>query len=192
MLEKFSDRARKVIALTNKEAQDLNQEYIGTEHLLLGILKEGSGVACCILRSLNVDYCSAKQSIQKIIQPASDVLASIGKLPKTPRLKVALNLACEEAKNLGHHYVGTEHLLLGLLKEGQGVAHQVLTGFGLHLNTIKKEVHEMLSWENPNEPDKTIINNKEELKQFISELKLLLQKQSNLLEKTLEKLNEML
>src|SRR5277367_6371275 len=125
MFERFTDRARKVMALANQEAQRFNHEYIGTEHILLGLVKEGSGVAANVLRTLDVDLRKIRLEVEKIIQSGPDMV-TMGKLPQTPRSKKVVEYAMEEARNFDHNYVGTEHLLLGLLREQEGVAAQVL------------------------------------------------------------------
>ena len=125
MYERFTDRARKVMQLANQEAQRFNHEYVGTEHVLLGLIKEGSGVAANVLRNLDVDLRKIRNEVEKIVQ-AGPEMVTMGKLPQTPRAKKVIEYAIEEARNLNHNYVGTEHLLLGLLREQEGVAAQVL------------------------------------------------------------------
>lgn len=146
MFEKFSDRARKVITLARNEAKSFNHEAIGTEHLLLAILKNGENVACTVLRNLDVDYCQARAFIEKLVQPGPPYL-STSQAPYTPRLKNVFTLACDEAGRLGHNYVGTEHLLLGLFREKEGVAHAVLKKFDLDFTMLVKEVSDILSLE---------------------------------------------
>ena len=114
MYERFTDRARKVMQLANQEAQRFNHEYIGTEHVLLGLVKEGSGVAANVLKNLDVDLRKIRLEVEKIVQAGPDMV-TMGKLPQTPRAKKVIEYAMEEARNLNHNYVGTEHLLLGLL-----------------------------------------------------------------------------
>src|SRR5262249_47351410 len=123
MYERFTDRARKVMQLANQEAQRFNHEYIGTEHILLGLVKEGSGVAANVLKNLDVDLRKIRLEVEKIVQSGPDMV-TMGKLPQTPRAKKVIEYAMEEARNLNHNYVGTEHLLLGLLREQEGVAAQ--------------------------------------------------------------------
>src|SRR3954451_4607755 len=110
MYERFTDRARKVMQLANQEAQRFNHEYIGTEHILLGLVKEGSGVAANVLKNLDIDLRKIRLEVQNIVQSGPD--AVLGKLPQTPRAKKVIEYAIEEARNLNHNYVGTEHLLL--------------------------------------------------------------------------------
>lgn len=124
MYERFTDRLRKVMQLANQEAQRLNHEYIGTEHLLLGLVKEGQGVAGIILRDW-VGLREIRMAIEKHSQPGPDHVI-MGKLPQTPRAKKVIELAMNNARELGHNYIGTEHLLLGLLDEKEGIAFQVL------------------------------------------------------------------
>ncbi len=143
MYERFTDRARKVMQLANQEAQRFNHEYIGTEHILLGLVKEGSGVAANVLKNLDVDLRKIRMEVENIVQTGPD-LVTIGKLPQTPRAKKVIEYAMEEAKNLNHNYVGTEHLLLGLLREQEGVAAQVLMNLGLKLEDVREEVLNLL------------------------------------------------
>src|SRR5258705_1714831 len=143
MYERFTDRARKVMQLANQEAQRFNHEYVGTEHVLLGLIKEGSGVAANVLRNLDVDLRKIRNEVEKIVQ-AGPEMVTMGKLPQTPRAKKVIEYAIEEARNLNHNYVGTEHLLLGLLREHDGVAAQVLMNLGLKLEEVREEVLNLL------------------------------------------------
>ncbi|MDA0589259.1 MAG: ATP-dependent Clp protease ATP-binding subunit [Planctomycetota bacterium] len=143
MYERFTDRARKVMQLANQEAQRFNHEYIGTEHVLLGLVKEGSGVAANVLKNLEVDLRRIRNEVEKIVQSGPDMV-TMGKLPQTPRAKKVIEYAMEEARNLNHNYVGTEHLLLGLLRESEGVAAQVLMNLGLKLEDVREEVLNLL------------------------------------------------
>ncbi len=143
MFERFTDRARKVMALANQEAQRLNHEYIGTEHILLGLVKEGSGVGATVLKQLDVDLRKVRMEVEKLVKSGPDMV-TMGKLPQTPRAKKVIEYAIEEARNLGHNYVGTEHLLLGLLREQDGVAAQVLVNLGLKLEEVREEVLNLL------------------------------------------------
>src|SRR5713226_6607329 len=119
MYERFTDRARKVMQLANQEAQRFNHEYIGTEHILLGLIAEGAGVAANVLKNLDIDLRKIRQEIKKIVQPGPDAVRT-RKVPPTPRAKKVIEYSSEEARNLTHNYVGTEHLLLGLLREKEG------------------------------------------------------------------------
>ena len=143
MYERFTDRARKVMQLANQEAQRFNHEYIGTEHILLGLVKEGSGVAANVLKNLEVDLRKIRIEVEKIVQSGPDMV-TMGKLPQTPRAKKVIEYAMEEARNLNHNYVGTEHLLLGLLREQEGVAAQVLMNLALKLEDVREEVLNLL------------------------------------------------
>jgi ATP-dependent Clp protease ATP-binding subunit ClpC len=143
MFERFTDRARKVMALANQEAQRFNHEYVGTEHVLLGLVKEGQGVAANVLHNLQVDLKKIRLEVEKIVKSGPNMV-TMGKLPQTPRAKKVIEFAIEEARNLGHNYVGTEHLLLGLLREHDGVAAQVLMNLGLKLEDVRTEVLNIL------------------------------------------------
>jgi len=143
MFERFTDRARKVMALANQEAQRFNHEYVGTEHILLGLVKEGQGVAANVLHNLQVDLKKIRLEVEKIVKSGPNMV-TMGKLPQTPRAKKVIEFAIEEARNLGHNYVGTEHLLLGLLREHDGVAAQVLMNLGLKLEDVRAEVLNIL------------------------------------------------
>jgi ATP-dependent Clp protease ATP-binding subunit ClpC len=143
MFDRFTDRARKVMGLARQEAQRFNHQYIGTEHILLGLIQEGSGVAANVLRNLDVDPDKIRQEVEKIVQDGP-TMATLGQLPFTPRAKKVLELASEEATNLRHNYIGTEHLLLGLIRENEGVAAQVLMNLGLKLEEVREEVLELL------------------------------------------------
>ncbi|MEK7291080.1 MAG: Clp protease N-terminal domain-containing protein, partial [Planctomycetota bacterium] len=146
MFDRFTDRARKVRALAREEARRFNHEYIGTEHILLGLVKEGSGVAANVLQNLDIEMKKIRLEIEKIVQSGSD-LVSVGQLPFTPRVKKVLEYAMEEARALGHNYIGTEHLLLGLLREQEGVAAQVLLNLGVKLEDVREEVITLLGSE---------------------------------------------
>ena len=143
MFERFTDRARKVMGLANQEAQRLNHEYIGTEHILLGLVKEGSGVGANVLKNLDVDLRKVRLEVEKLVK-AGPEMVTMGKLPQTPRAKKVIEYAIEEARSLNHNYVGTEHLLLGLLREQDGVAAQVLRNLGLKLDEVREEVLNLL------------------------------------------------
>ena len=143
MYERFTDRARKVMQLANQEAQRFNHEYIGTEHILLGLVKEGSGVAANVLKNLEVDLRKIRLEVEKLVQSGPEMV-TVGKLPQTPRAKKVIEYSMEEARNLNHSYVGTEHILLGLLREQEGVAAQVLMNLGLKLEDVREEVLNLL------------------------------------------------
>ncbi|MFH0739250.1 MAG: ATP-dependent Clp protease ATP-binding subunit [Candidatus Omnitrophota bacterium] len=143
MFNRFTERARKVIILAKEEARRFNHDYIGTEHILLGLIREGEGVAATVLQKMGVSLENIRLEIEKLVQPGP-ATQIIGDIPFTPRAKKALELAAEEARSMGHNYIGTEHLLLGLIREGEGVASQVLLNLGLDLNTVRNEVMELL------------------------------------------------
>ena len=143
MFERLTDRARKVMALANQEAQRFNHEYIGTEHILLGLVKEGSGVGANVLKNLGIDLRKVRLEVEKLVKSGPEMV-TMGKLPQTPRAKKVIEYAIEEARNLNHNYVGTEHLLLGLLREQDGVAAQVLLNLGLKLEEVREEVLNLL------------------------------------------------
>ena len=143
MYERFTDRARKVMQLANQEAQRFNHEYIGTEHILLGLVKEGSGVAANVLKNLDVDLRKIRMEVEKLVQSGPDMV-TMGRLPQTPRAKKVIEYSMEEARSLNHNYVGTEHILLGLLREQEGVAAQVLMNLGMKLDEVRDEVLSLL------------------------------------------------
>lgn len=142
MFERFTDRARRVIVLAQVEARTLNHHYIGTEHLLLGLLAEGEGVASRALSSLGLSFEETRNEVQSIIGKGSS--PPTGHLPFTPRAKKVLELSLREALQLQHNYIGTEHILLGLIREGEGVAAQVLLKKGIDLGRAQAKVIEML------------------------------------------------
>jgi uroporphyrinogen-III decarboxylase len=139
MMERLTDRARKVMNYAKEEALRFRQEYVGTEHILLGLVKEGSGVAAQVLRNLDIDIKKIRLEAEKMVAPGSGPV-SLDKIPLTPRAKKILELAMEEGKGLGHNFIGTEHLLLGLLRERDGVAARVLMNLGLKLEDVRNEV----------------------------------------------------
>jgi len=148
MFNRFTERARKVIILAKEEAKRFNHDYIGTEHILLGLIREGEGVAATVLEKMGLSLENIRLEIEKLVQPGP-ATQIIGDLPFTPRAKKALEMAAEEARSLGHNYIGTEHLLLGLIREEEGVASQVLINLGLDLNTVRNKVMEVLGSELP-------------------------------------------
>ena len=129
--------------LANQEAQRFNHEYIGTEHMLLGLVKEGTGVAANVLKNLEVDLRKIRLEVEKLVQSGPEMI-TMGKLPQTPRAKKVIEYSMEEARNLNHNFVGTEHILLGLLREQEGVAAQVLMNLGLKLEEVREEVLNLL------------------------------------------------
>ncbi len=143
MFDRFTDRAKKVMTLARQEATRFNHEYIGTEHILLGLVQEGSGVAATVLRNLGVDLDKIRQEVENMVKQGPPT-TTMGQLPFTPRAKKVLELSMEEASSLGHNYVGTEHLLLGLIRENEGIAAQVLMNLGVKLDSVREEVLEFL------------------------------------------------
>jgi ATP-dependent Clp protease ATP-binding subunit ClpC len=143
VFERFTDRARRVLVLAQEEARLLNHNYIGTEHLLLGLIHEGEGVAATALESLGISLEAVRAQIEEIIGQGQS--APTGHIPFTPRAKKVLELSLREAKQLGHNYIGTEHILLGLIREGEGVAAQVLVKLGAGLDRVRQQVIQVLS-----------------------------------------------
>ncbi len=143
MFERFTDRARKVMALANQEAQRFNHDVIGTEHILLGLVKEGSGVGATVLKNFDVDIKKLRLEVEKHVKSGPDMV-TMGKLPQSPRAKKVIEYAIEEARALNHNYVGTEHILLGLLRESEGIAAQVLLSLGLKLEEVRQEILNLL------------------------------------------------
>jgi ATP-dependent Clp protease ATP-binding subunit ClpA len=143
MFERFTDRARRVVVLAQEEARLLNHNYIGTEHLLLGLISEGQGVAAKALESLGISLEAVRAQVEEIIGQGQQ--APTGHIPFTPRAKKVLELSLREAKQLGHNYIGTEHILLGLIREGEGVAAQVLVKLGADLSRARGQVIGLLS-----------------------------------------------
>ena len=150
MFERFTDRARRVVVLAQEEARMLNHNYIGTEHILLGLIHEGEGVAAKSLEALNVSLESVRSQVEEIIGQGQQ--APSGHIPFTPRAKKVLELSLREALQLGHNYIGTEHILLGLIREGEGVAAQVLVKLGADLNRVRQQVIQLLSGYTGKEP----------------------------------------
>jgi len=150
MFERFTDRARRVVVLAQEEARMLNHNYIGTEHILLGLIHEGEGVAAKALESLNISLDGVREQVQEIIGQGQQ--APAGHIPFTPRAKKVLELSLREALQLGHNYIGTEHILLGLIREGEGVAAQVLVKLGADLNRVRQQVIQLLSGYQGKEP----------------------------------------
>jgi len=148
MFNRFTERARKVILLAKEEAKRFNHDYIGTEHILLGLVREGEGVAAAVLASFGLSSEKIRIEVEKLVQPGPSTVVS-GDLPFTPKAKKVIELAMDEARTLGHNYIGTEHLLLGLIREGEGVASQVLMNLGLELEKVREEVMSLLGSEVP-------------------------------------------
>ena len=142
-MSNFTPRAQQVLALARKEADRLNHSYLGTEHILLGLIKLGQGVAVNVLQKLGLDLDTVRLEVEKQVGTGSDQKMA-GHIPYTPRVKKVIALAQREAKNLNHTYVGTEHLLLGILREGTGVARRILINVGLDLERTRTEIRKEL------------------------------------------------
>ena len=153
MFERFTDRARRVVVLAQEEARMLNHNYIGTEHILLGLIHEGEGVAAKALESLGISLDAVRQQVEEIIGQGQQTPS--GHIPFTPRAKKVLELTRREAEQLGHNYIGTEHILLGLIREGNGVAAQVLVMLGADLNRVRLTVIQLLHGHPAKEPVST-------------------------------------
>jgi ATP-dependent Clp protease ATP-binding subunit ClpC len=145
MFERFTDRSRRVVVLAQEEARMLNHEYVGTEHILLGLIREDGGVAAQALESLGIGEEAARRQVEEIVGRGQAGAAPRGHLPITPQGKKVLQLSLREAMALGHGYVGTEHILLGLIREDEGVAARVLTGLGVDPNMIRQQVIRLVS-----------------------------------------------
>jgi len=143
MFERFTDRARRVLVLAQEEARLLNHNFIGTEHILLGLIHEGEGVAAQTLESLGISLDAAREKVEEAIGPAGSVPTDAP--PFTPRAKKVLELSLREALQLGHNYIGTEHILLGLVREGDGMAARVLVSLGADLSRVRPQVLQLLS-----------------------------------------------
>jgi ATP-dependent Clp protease ATP-binding subunit ClpC len=142
MFERFTERARQVVVLAQEEARELKHNYIGTEHVLLGLLREQEGIAARVLAQLQVDLDDVRQQVKQIVGVGDE--ATTGQIPFTPRAKKVLELALREGLSLGHHYIGTEHLLLGLVRENGGVASRILLDRGLDAGRVRDAVLETL------------------------------------------------
>jgi len=152
MFDRFTDRAKKVMSFARQEAMKFNHEYIGTEHILLGLVQEGSGVAANVLKNMSIDLEKIRHEVEKIVKTGPSMV-TMGQLPFTPRAKKVLELSLEEASQLSHNYIGTEHLLLGLIRENEGIAAQVLMNLGIKLDEVREEVLEFLGASESNEED---------------------------------------
>jgi ATP-dependent Clp protease ATP-binding subunit ClpA len=150
MFERFTDRARRVMDLAEEEARMLGHGYIGTEHLLLGLIHEGEGVAAQVLESLGVSLQAVRRQVEEVVGQGQQAVPR--RIPFTPRAKKVLELSLRESLQLGHEYIGTEHILLGLLREGDGVAAQVLVRLGADLNQVRQQVIQLLQGHQEKEP----------------------------------------
>jgi ATP-dependent Clp protease ATP-binding subunit ClpC len=151
MFERFTDRARRIVVLAQEEARRLDHNYIGTEHILLGLIREGDGIAARALESFEISLDAARQQVEELIGRGQQ--APSGHIPFTPRAKKVLELSLRESLQLGYSYIGTEHILLGLIREGDGVAAQVLVRRGADLNRVRQEVIELLATPPDEEPE---------------------------------------
>lgn len=151
MYQRFSDRARKIMQLATQQAQIFNHEYIGSEHILLGLIKEGSGVAVNVLQNLDVDLDKIRREVERGLQTYPELVP--GKLPIAPRAKKVIEYAMEESDKFGHNYIGSEHLLLGLIRERDGVAAQVLMHLGVTFSDVREEIAELLGVTNTSDAD---------------------------------------
>ena len=144
MFEKFTERARRVMGFSRQEAQRLRSEFVGTEHMLLGILLEGEGVAAKVLKNVGIDYKRVRQQIEMLVPPPAGPEPSLGQLPFSPRSRKAIELAAEASEVLGHDAIGTEHLLIGLIEEAEGIAAQVLSELGHGPDEVRRQVLEAI------------------------------------------------
>jgi ATP-dependent Clp protease ATP-binding subunit ClpC len=150
MFERYTDRARRVVVLAQEEARMLNHNHIGTEHILLGLIHEGEGVAAKALQTLQISQEAVGQQVEEIVGRGQQ--APSGYIPFTPRASKVLELSQREAAQLGHNYIGTEHILLGLIREGEGVAAQVLVKLGADLNRVRHQVIQLLHGDQGKQP----------------------------------------
>jgi len=148
MLNRFTQRAQKAILLAQREAKRLNHDYLGTEHILLGLIALGEGVAAQVLQDLGIDLKKVRREVEKMVRTGDNILL-VGEVPFTPRAKKVLELAIQEAQDMGHNYVGTEHLLLGLIREEEGVAAKVLEGLGASLELVRGQIINLLGEATP-------------------------------------------
>lgn len=152
MFEKFTDNARKIMALANQEIERREEDYIGTEHILLGLVRLGRGTGFEALKKLGVDIKKVRLDVEKILKSQAG-MPEMGKLPETPRAKKVIEYAIEEAQSLHLNYVGSEHILLGLVRETEGIAAQVLMNLGLKLDDLRQEVLNLVSGKEPLEEE---------------------------------------
>jgi ATP-dependent Clp protease ATP-binding subunit ClpA len=152
VFERFTDRARRVVVLAQEEARMLNHNYIGTEHILLGLIREGEGVAARALEALQIPLDHVRRAVEETVGQGRE--APAGHIPFTPRAKKVLELSLREALQLGHNYIGTEHVLLGLIQEGEGVAAEVLRKLGADLDRVRQTVIQLLSGYSPGPGDR--------------------------------------
>jgi len=151
MFQRFTDRARRVVVFAQDEARGLNHNWISTEHLLLAVIREGHGVGAKALESMQISLDAARQQVEVIIGRGQEPVR-YGHIPFTPRAKKLLEMSLREALQLGHHHIGTEHILLGLIREGEGLAAQVLVNMGSDLNRARQQVIQLLAGSEGEEP----------------------------------------
>ena len=161
MFERYTDRARRVVVMAQEEARELGHNYVGTEHILLGLIHEGSGIAAQALTALGVSLDETRAQVEAIIGRGDLARVQDGPIPFTPRTKKVLELAAREARDLGHDYIGTEHILLGLMRESDGVGAQVLNSAGIEFSAVRHQIRELLrgqqeSYVPPGEPLKNL------------------------------------
>jgi ATP-dependent Clp protease ATP-binding subunit ClpC len=144
MFERYTDRARRVVVMAQEDARDLGHNYVGTEHILLGLIHEGDGVAAQALTALGVSLDESRAQVEAIIGRGDLAHVQSGPIPFTPRTKKVLELAAREARELGDSYIGTEHILLGLMREGDGVGAQVLNSAGIEFSAVRHQIRELL------------------------------------------------
>ena len=157
MFERFTDRARRIVVLAQEEARTLNRDHVGTEHILIALIREKGGVAAQALESLRVTEDAARQQVQDVADPGQPVLKR-GHLPFTPHGQKTLRLSLREAMALGHRYIGTEHILLGLVREGEGTAMHILGALGVEPNAVRQEVIRLVSARQIQPPETTHVN----------------------------------
>jgi ATP-dependent Clp protease ATP-binding subunit ClpA len=166
VFERLTDRARRVMALANQQAERYNHEYVGTEHVLLGFVHEGSGIGANVLKKIGIDLRRVRLEVEKIIKIGPEMVA-MRKLPQSPQTKKVIEYAIEEARSLGHNHVGTEHILLGLLRVSEGVAADVLTRLGTSIEQVRQALLSYLE----KETGQLSLNNLTDMfKAFVAEL----------------------
>jgi ATP-dependent Clp protease ATP-binding subunit ClpC len=187
--ERFTDRARKVLKLAKEEAQRYHHDYLGTEHILLGLVKEGAGVAAYVLNHLGLDLPKARRELEKIVEQGPFTM-TMAKIVTSPRAERIIELAREEALELEHHYVGTEHLLLALASDYEGVAAQVLIGLGINLEDVRREVLDVLAHPAPSIDPSPAGSRKPAEPDFLKTLPSEIQEEAAKLDRLLAQLNE--
>lgn len=157
MYERFTDRSRKVMQLANQEAQRFNHEYIGTDHMLLGLIKEGSGTAATLLKNLDIDLRKVRLEVEKRVQHGPGDMKIMGRLPHTPRAKKVIEYAIDEARQMNQNYVGTEHILFGLVREEEGLAAQILKEMGVTMDQLKRDYDFLIGRETKKPAPKIVV-----------------------------------